>query len=186
MGYFIGPQVWAWRAGRVRVVKRLVQRMVVIFPFEEKIYREAGVPVDFVGHPLVDTVRPTMTRAEFAAQHGLDAEPADRHDPARQPPERDRAELRAHRRGLRAPRPDRAMSSSSTPSPMDSALSCSPATRSLGQKSTESKTLPTTRWLPPIARLSPAARPPWKPRCSARPWSSSTAWLRLRHRFCGT
>ena len=73
VGYFIGPQVWAWRAGRVRVVKRLVQRMVVIFPFEEKIYRDAGVPVDFVGHPLVDTVRPRMTRAEFAGQHGLDA-----------------------------------------------------------------------------------------------------------------
>ena len=73
VGYFIGPQVWAWRAGRVRVVKRLVQRMVVIFPFEEKIYRDAGVPVDFVGHPLVDTVRATMSRAEFAAQQGLDA-----------------------------------------------------------------------------------------------------------------
>ena len=72
VGYFIGPQVWAWRAGRVRVVKRLVQRMVVIFPFEEKIYRDAGVPVDFVGHPLVDTVRPTMARTEFAVQHGLD------------------------------------------------------------------------------------------------------------------
>jgi lipid-A-disaccharide synthase len=73
VGYFIGPQVWAWRAGRVRVVKRLVERMVVIFPFEEKIYRDAGVPVDFVGHPLVDTVRATMSRAEFAAQYGLDA-----------------------------------------------------------------------------------------------------------------
>lgn len=73
VGYFIGPQLWAWRAGRVRVVKRLVRRMVVIFPFEEQIYRDAGVPVDFVGHPLVDTVRPTMTRKEFAAQHGLDA-----------------------------------------------------------------------------------------------------------------
>jgi lipid-A-disaccharide synthase len=73
VGYFIGPQVWAWRAGRVRVVKRLVKRMVVIFPFEEKIYRDAGVPVDFVGHPLVDVVRPTMTRAEFAARYGLDA-----------------------------------------------------------------------------------------------------------------
>ena len=59
VGYFIGPQVWAWRAGRVRVVKRLVKRMVVIFPFEEKIYRDAGVPVDFVGHPLVDVVPPT-------------------------------------------------------------------------------------------------------------------------------
>jgi lipid-A-disaccharide synthase len=73
VGYFIGPQVWAWRAGRVRVVKRLVRRMVVIFPFEEQIYRDAGVPVDFVGHPLVDTVRATMLRAEFAAQQGLDA-----------------------------------------------------------------------------------------------------------------
>jgi lipid-A-disaccharide synthase len=71
VGYFIGPQVWAWRAGRVRVVKRLVKRMVVIFPFEEKIYRDAGVPVDFVGHPLVDVVRPTMDRSEFAARYGL-------------------------------------------------------------------------------------------------------------------
>jgi lipid-A-disaccharide synthase len=47
--------------------------MVVIFPFEEKIYRDAGVPVNFVGHPLVDVVRPTMTRTEFAERYGLDA-----------------------------------------------------------------------------------------------------------------
>src|SRR5271163_4923357 len=73
VGYFIGPQIWAWRPRRIRVVKRLVNRMVVIFPFEEQIYRDAGVPVDFVGHPLVDTVRPTMSRGEFAAQQGLDA-----------------------------------------------------------------------------------------------------------------
>ena len=73
VGYFIGPQIWAWRPRRIRVVKRLVNRMVVIFPFEEQIYRDAGVPVDFVGHPLVDTVRPTMSREEFAARHGLDA-----------------------------------------------------------------------------------------------------------------
>jgi lipid-A-disaccharide synthase len=72
VGYFIGPQIWAWRAGRVRIVKRRVNRMLVIFPFEEKIYREAGVPVNFVGHPLVDVVRPSMTRAEFAAVHKLD------------------------------------------------------------------------------------------------------------------
>jgi len=72
VGYFIGPQVWAWRAGRVRTIKRLVQRVVVIFPFEETIYFGAGVPVDFVGHPLVDVVRATMSRAEFAAAHGLD------------------------------------------------------------------------------------------------------------------
>jgi lipid-A-disaccharide synthase len=74
VGYFIGPQVWAWRPGRVRVVKRLVERMVVIFPFEEEIYREAGVPVDFVGHPLVDVVKASMGRAEFARRFGLDAE----------------------------------------------------------------------------------------------------------------
>jgi lipid-A-disaccharide synthase len=73
VGYFIGPQVWAWRRGRVRVVKRLVNRMVVIFPFEEEIYRDAGVPADFVGHPLVDVCKPSLTRTEFAARHGLDA-----------------------------------------------------------------------------------------------------------------
>jgi len=73
VGYFIGPQVWAWRAGRVRIVKRRVNQMVVIFPFEEKIYRDAGVPVTFVGHPLVEVVKPSLTRAEFAALHSLDA-----------------------------------------------------------------------------------------------------------------
>lgn len=73
VGYFIGPQIWAWRAGRIRIVKRRVDRMVVIFPFEEKIYRDAGVPVNFVGHPLVDVVRPSMNRAEFASLHNLDA-----------------------------------------------------------------------------------------------------------------
>jgi lipid-A-disaccharide synthase len=72
VGYFIGPQIWAWRPGRIRVVKRLVNRMVVIFPFEEKLYRDASVPVDFVGHPLVDVVRPTMSKERFAAQNGLD------------------------------------------------------------------------------------------------------------------
>src|ERR1700678_479175 len=54
VGYFIGPQIWAWRPSRVRVVKRLVDRMVVIFPFEEKIYRDAAVPANFVGHHSVE------------------------------------------------------------------------------------------------------------------------------------
>ncbi|HTZ72792.1 MAG TPA: lipid-A-disaccharide synthase [Candidatus Aquilonibacter sp.] len=74
VGYFIGPQIWAWRAGRVRIVRRRVKKMVVIFPFEEKIYRDAGVPVEFVGHPLVDVVKPTMTRQQFAARLALDPE----------------------------------------------------------------------------------------------------------------
>ena len=69
--YFIGPQVWAWRRGRVKTIKRLVQRILVIVPFEEKIYRDAGVPADFVGHPLADVVAATATRDEFAARHGI-------------------------------------------------------------------------------------------------------------------
>jgi lipid-A-disaccharide synthase len=52
--YFISPQVWASRPARVAVLRRLVDRMIVIFPFEEKLYREAGVPVSWVGHPLLD------------------------------------------------------------------------------------------------------------------------------------
>lgn len=70
--YFISPQVWAWRRGRVGQIKRLMERMLVIFPFEEKFYRDAGVPVDFVGHPLVDSVRAARTREEFAQHFGLD------------------------------------------------------------------------------------------------------------------
>ncbi len=70
--YFISPQVWAWRPKRVQLIKRLVERVICIFPFEEKFYRDAGVPVNFVGHPLVDRVAPTRARAEFAAAHGLD------------------------------------------------------------------------------------------------------------------
>ena len=72
VGYFIGPQIWAWRSGRVRIVRRRVKKMVVIFPFEEKIYRDAGVPVEFAGHPLVDVVKPTLTRQQFAAKYTLD------------------------------------------------------------------------------------------------------------------
>jgi lipid-A-disaccharide synthase len=54
--YFIGPQVWASRPGRIAVLRGLVRKMLVIFPFEETLYREAGVPVEFVGHPLLDRV----------------------------------------------------------------------------------------------------------------------------------
>lgn len=70
--YFISPQVWAWRPRRVRLIRRLVERVLCIFPFEEKFYRQAGVPVDFVGHPLVDQVRPKRSREEFAARYDLD------------------------------------------------------------------------------------------------------------------
>jgi len=52
--YYISPQLWAWRKGRVRHIARYVDRMVVIFPFEEEFYRRHGVPVTYVGHPLIE------------------------------------------------------------------------------------------------------------------------------------
>lgn len=71
--YFISPQIWAWRPRRMRWIQRRFERVLVIFPFEEELYRKAGVKVDFVGHPLVDSVHAKMTRDEFAARFGLDA-----------------------------------------------------------------------------------------------------------------
>ncbi len=52
--YYISPQLWAWRRGRMKTMRRIADRVLVIFPFEERIYREAGVPVQWVGHPLLD------------------------------------------------------------------------------------------------------------------------------------
>jgi lipid-A-disaccharide synthase len=70
--YYVSPQVWAWRRGRIRTIRETVARMVVIFPFEEELYRAAGVPVTFVGHPLVELVRPPADRGAFVASAGLD------------------------------------------------------------------------------------------------------------------
>ncbi len=70
--YFICPQFWAWRPWRVRLVKRRFVHALCIFPFEEKFYRDAGVNVTFVGHPLVDQVRPTVSRQDFVARYGFD------------------------------------------------------------------------------------------------------------------
>jgi lipid-A-disaccharide synthase len=71
--YFVSPQVWAWRKRRVRKLKERIAKMIVIFDFEEEIYRKAGVPVEYVGHPLVDMVRPHMGREQFFAKVDLDA-----------------------------------------------------------------------------------------------------------------
>ncbi|MGA2812587.1 MAG: lipid-A-disaccharide synthase [Candidatus Acidiferrum sp.] len=70
--YFVCPQFWAWRPWRVRVVRRRFAQALCIFPFEEKFYGQAGVPTKFIGHPLVGLVRATLSRAEFAQQHGAD------------------------------------------------------------------------------------------------------------------
>ncbi len=70
--YYISPQVWAWRVGRVKKIGRVVDRMAVVFPFEVPFYEREGVPVSFVGHPLADAVHPTMTRAEAQDCFALD------------------------------------------------------------------------------------------------------------------
>ena len=70
--YFISPQVWAWRSGRVTGIGRVVDMMAVLFPFEVPFYQKAGIPVSFVGHPLLDMVRPSMGRDEALASFGLD------------------------------------------------------------------------------------------------------------------
>ena len=70
--YYVSPQLWAWRRGRIKDVKRDVAKMLVIFPFEEQIYRDASVPVAFVGHPLIDHVKPPEDRAEVAKMLGLE------------------------------------------------------------------------------------------------------------------
>lgn len=72
--YYVSPQLWAWRRGRIKDVKRDVAKMLVIFPFEEKIYRDSLVPVAFVGHPLIDHVTPPSDRGAVARRLGLDPE----------------------------------------------------------------------------------------------------------------
>jgi len=70
--YYISPQVWAWRRYRVRALRRDVDRMLVILPFEEEFYKRAGLKVLYVGHPLTEAVRATLSREEFCRRHGLD------------------------------------------------------------------------------------------------------------------
>src|SRR5215204_4429641 len=70
--YYISPQLWAWRAGRMKTMRRLADKVLVIFPFEEAIYRDAGVPVEWVGHPLFDVQQAVAPRQAFLARHGLD------------------------------------------------------------------------------------------------------------------
>jgi lipid-A-disaccharide synthase len=70
--YFVSPQLWAWRQGRIKLVQKYVKKMLVIFPFEEKFYRDRGVTVEYVGHPLADVADAVPSRDEYARANGLD------------------------------------------------------------------------------------------------------------------
>jgi lipid-A-disaccharide synthase len=68
--YYIAPQIWAWNPGRIRLIARVVDRMLVILPFEEEVYRKAGVPCEFVGHPLLDAMLPSYDREALRKRFG--------------------------------------------------------------------------------------------------------------------
>ena len=69
--YYISPQVWAWRKGRINTIAKLVRSILVVFPFEVDLYRPTGIDVRFVGHPLADVVASKYTREEARSQLGL-------------------------------------------------------------------------------------------------------------------
>ena len=71
--YYISPQVWAWRQGRVKTIRERVDIMAVVFPFEEEFYKKHNVPVRFVGHPLLGEVEPSKPRDELLKEYNLDA-----------------------------------------------------------------------------------------------------------------
>jgi lipid-A-disaccharide synthase len=71
--YYVCPQFWAWRQGRVRLLRKYVTKALVIFPFEETFYRDRGVDTKFVGHPLADLAKPEVPREKYAAQHSLNS-----------------------------------------------------------------------------------------------------------------
>ena len=70
--YYVCPQFWAWRQGRVRLLRKYITKALVIFPFEEKFYRGHGIDATFVGHPLADLPTPKISRRDYATQHHLD------------------------------------------------------------------------------------------------------------------
>ncbi len=70
--YYVAPQFWAWRQGRVRLIRDYIDKALVIFPFEEKFYRDRGVDATFVGHPLAELPYPTIARDDYAKQFNLD------------------------------------------------------------------------------------------------------------------
>lgn len=69
--YFVAPQVWAWRKGRVKTMRRVIDQLLCIFPFEEAFFQQHRVPVTYIGHPLATRVRPALSRAEFFRKHNL-------------------------------------------------------------------------------------------------------------------
>ena len=69
--YRVAPQVWAWRKGRIPLMRRTIDRLLCIFPFEETFFRKNGIAAEYIGHPLAGQVRPTLEKSEFFRKHRL-------------------------------------------------------------------------------------------------------------------
>ena len=172
--YYVWPQVWAWRRRRIHAIRDAVAHMIVIFPFEEDVYRAAGVPVTFVGHPLVDLVTPSRDRAGFLAAHGLDpGRPAIALLPGSRRKEigHNLPAIRGAVELLAARRPDLQFLAAVAPSidPAQVAEGFRPRSRSRRARRT-------TPWRRPTRPSWPPGRPPSRPRSSARPWSWCTGF----------
>src|SRR5262249_9796932 len=70
VAYLVAPQVWAWRRGRIRQIRRTIHHLLCIFPFEEPFFRNHGVRATYIGHPLAELVRASVTKEEFFRKHG--------------------------------------------------------------------------------------------------------------------
>jgi lipid-A-disaccharide synthase len=70
--FFVSPQLWAWKKKRIKLVRKYIDKMLVIFPFEEAFYRQRGVEAEFVGHPLAELAAPSVSSSKFAEENGLD------------------------------------------------------------------------------------------------------------------
>lgn len=70
--YYISPQVWAWNPGRIKKMKGVIDKMLVVFPFEEEIYRKHGIDVEFVGHPLLEILDEPQSRSDFCTRYGFE------------------------------------------------------------------------------------------------------------------
>ncbi len=71
--YYISPQVWAWKKGRVKTIKKCVDKMIVILPFEKEFYRREGIDVEFVGHPLLEVINPSLDKSKICRELGIDS-----------------------------------------------------------------------------------------------------------------
>jgi lipid-A-disaccharide synthase len=72
VAYLVAPQAWAWRKGRVRIIRRFIRHLLCIFPFEEKFFAREGVTATYIGHPMAGRVRPSLSRETFFRKHGFD------------------------------------------------------------------------------------------------------------------